>query len=121
IALKRYEQAIDTFKYLLKISNRHQLAVNGLIWAYCSNENFEEAKALMQELKERSSNEYIAGTQLGLSAAWLGDADTAFDYLEKAYEERDIIYDIKYAPYVPALLRNDPRFQKLLDRIGFPK
>ena len=41
----------------MKISNRHQHAVNSLIWAYCSNGNFEEAKALMNELeKDRLEN-----------------------------------------------------------------
>ncbi len=122
IALKRYEEAIDTLKYLMSISNRHQHAVNSLIWAYCSNGNFEEAKKLMNELKKRSSAEYIAGTYTGISAAFLEDLDTAFDYFEKAYEDHDpILTQLKYSPAVPASLRNDPRFQNLLDRIGFPK
>lgn len=47
---------------------------------------------------------------------------TAFHYLEKAYNDRDPqLAQIKYAPYVPASLRNDARFQNLLDRIGFPE
>lgn len=122
IALKRYEEAIDTLSYLMKISNRHQHALTALIWAYCSNGNFKEAQALMNELKERSGTEYIGCTYFGLSAACLGDMDTAFEYLEKAYIDRDpILISIKYSPYVPVLLRNDPRFQNLLDRIGFPK
>ncbi len=71
IALERYEEAVDTFKYLLRISNRHQHALNGLIWAYCSNENFEDARELMNELEKRSVEEYIAGTHFGLAAAYL--------------------------------------------------
>ena len=122
IALKRYEEAIDTFKYLMKISNRHQHALTPLIWAYCGNGNPEEGRALMNELETRSVTEYIAGTYFGLSAAYLGDLDTAFDYLEKAYNDYDpILIQLKYSPFVPALLKNDKRFQNLLDRIGFPK
>ncbi len=122
ISLKRYDEAIDTFKHLIKISNRHQHAINSLIWAYCSNGNFEEAETLMNELEKRSKTEYIAGTYFGLSVAWLGDIDTALNYLENAYNDHDpILITLKYAPYVPALLRNDPRFQKLLDRISFPE
>lgn len=76
----------------------------------------------MNELKERSTTEYIAGTYTGLSAAYLGEIDDAFAYLEKAYDDNDaILIQIKYAPYVPVPLRNDPRFQNLLDKIGFPK
>jgi TolB-like protein/class 3 adenylate cyclase/Tfp pilus assembly protein PilF len=122
LALKRYEEAIDTFRYLIKISNRHQHALTGLIWAYCSNGNIKEAKELMYELEERSVKEYIAGTYFGLSSAYLGDLDKAFDYLERAYDDRDpILVQLKFSPAVPATLRNDPRFQNLLDRVGFPK
>jgi adenylate cyclase len=122
MALKRYEEAIDTFMYLMKISNRHQHALNGLIWAYASNGNVEEARELMTELEKRSVTEYIAGTHFGLSAAYLGDLDTALKYLEKAFDDRDFtLITLKYLPCVPASLRNDPRFQNLLDRIGFPK
>ena len=122
IALKRYEEAIDTLNYLMSISNRHQHALNSLIWAYCANGNGREARVLMNELKERSRSEYIAGTHAGLSAAWLGDTDIAFDYLENAFNDRDhILITLKYSPYVPASLRNDARFQNLLDRIGFPE
>lgn len=121
-ALKRYDEAIDVFEYLIKISNRHQHAVNSLIWAYCGGGQFEEAKELMNELKKRSAKEYIAGTYFGISAAWVGDIDEAFNYLENGYNNYDpTIITIKYAPYVPPLLKNDPRFEYLLDRIGFPK
>jgi len=75
----------------------------------------------MDELKKRSATEYIGCTYFGLSAAWLGDVDTAIEYLEKAYNDLDpILISVKYSPYVPVLLRNDPRFQSLLDKIGFP-
>ncbi|MFN2439390.1 MAG: hypothetical protein ABR503_09345 [Chitinophagaceae bacterium] len=76
----------------------------------------------MEELKRRSATEYIGCTYFGLSAAWLGDVDTAFEYLEKAYIDCDpILTSVKYSPYVPVQVKNDQRFQNLLDRIGFPK
>ncbi|MBA2762357.1 MAG: tetratricopeptide repeat protein, partial [Segetibacter sp.] len=122
IALKRYEEAIDTFNYLMKISNRHQHALTALIWAYCSNGNLEDACALMDELKKRSATEYIGCTYFGLSAAWLGDVNTAFEYLEKAYNDLDpILISVKYAPYVPAFLRQDSRFKSLIKRINYPE
>ncbi len=119
--LQRYNEAIATFQDLLNNSNRHQHAVNGLIWAYCSNKNFEEAEKLKNELEARSATEHIGQTYFGLSAAYLGDLDTAFYSLEKAYHDLDAhILTIKRAPYVTASLRNDPRFKNLLERIGFP-
>jgi adenylate cyclase len=121
IALKRYDKAIDTLKYLCKMSDGHQHAITALIWAYSSNGNIEEAEILLNELKERSVTEYIAGAYLGLSAAYMGDLDTAFNYLEKALDDYDLqLSAMKYAPIVPPLLKNDARFQNLIDKIGFP-
>jgi len=122
IALNRNEEAIETFENLAKISGKHQHSITGLIWAHCNNKNFEEARKLMDELKRRSETEYITPTYLGIAAAWLGDLDAAFQLLQKAYDDPDPnITQLKYAPYGPAALRNDPRFKNLLDRIGFPK
>lgn len=122
MALNQYENAINILKHLIIISNRNQHAVNNLIWAYCGNKQFEEAKVLFNELKERSNTEYIAGVNVGLSAGMLGDIDGAFDYLEMALNDRDPQLNIlKYSPNVPASIKNDPRFENLLNRIGFPK
>jgi len=121
IALKRYMEAIDIFTSLIKKSNRHQHAINSLIWAYCSNGNIEAARELMNELEERSVTEYIGATHFALSAAYLGDIDLSFNYFEKAYNDRDpILVTLKYLPYVPDVLRNHIRFKNLLERIGFP-
>jgi tetratricopeptide (TPR) repeat protein len=121
LVLQRYDEALATFQYLINLSNRHQHAINGMIWTYSSSGNLEEAGTLMDELIKRSATEYIGCTYFGLSAAWLGDVKTAIEYLEKAYNDLDpMLISIKYSPYVPVLLRNDPRFQNLLDRIGFP-
>lgn len=117
--LQHYEEAVQTLSNLIRISNRHQHAVSCLIWVYCSMGNFKEAQALMEELERRANTEYIAGTHLGLSAAWLGDLEKALTYLEGAYQDHDpTLITIKMDPNVPASLRNAPQFKNLLDRIG---
>ena len=79
---------------------------------------------MKNELEIRSATENLgsANFDFGVSAAYLGDLDTAFDALEKSYNDLDPhILTIKRAPYVPALLRNDSRFKHLLYRMGFPE
>ena len=51
----------------------------------------------------------------------LGDKDQAFQWLEKAFEERDTAWFpmIKVSPMSDPL-RSDPRFQDLLRRLNFP-
>ncbi len=53
--------------------------------------------------------------------AALGEADAAFEWLEKAYERRELTFT--WIRVVPSLdpIRSDPRFQDLLRRIGFPE
>ncbi|HET9276592.1 MAG TPA: adenylate/guanylate cyclase domain-containing protein [Flavitalea sp.] len=123
IVLHRYDEAIETFQYLVNLSNRHPQAINGLIWAYSANGNVEKARELSSELARNSVANSIESAffDFGLSAAYLGDLDAAFAALEKAYDDLDPhILTARRAPYVPPFLRNDPRFQDLLDRIGFP-
>ncbi|MEO8569456.1 MAG: adenylate/guanylate cyclase domain-containing protein, partial [Ginsengibacter sp.] len=62
MALKQYDKAIASCKIAMDISNRHHFALNGLIWNYCLIGNFDEAKALMDEIIERSKKEYTSYT-----------------------------------------------------------
>jgi hypothetical protein len=54
--------------------------------------------------------------------AGLGDKNRAFEFLEKAYQERspDVPYFIKADLRIDSL-RTDPRFQDLLRRMGLPQ
>ncbi len=120
--LQRYEEAIVAYEYSMKISNRHQFPLSGLIYTYWKMGNQDKVYELMNELKEKSLKEFVASVFIAMSVAHLDNLDEAFEYLEKAYNERDpLILTLQYGPWVPEALKNDPRFQKLLNRIGFTK
>lgn len=119
--LKQFEEAIFSYETAMKLSNRHHFTVSGLIWTHCMAGSFDKARELMNELKERSVKEYIAKTVMGMSAAYLGDIDAAFDYLETAINDREpVLLLLKYDRLVPPALRDDYRFKSILNRIGFP-
>ena len=124
LVLERFDEAISAFQNLVTFSNGHLQAINGLIWAYCCKGNLEEARKLYRELEIKSGADNVASAffDYGLSAAYLGNLDASFAALEKSYDDLDPhILTIKRAPYVPASLRNDRRFQIIIDRIGFPE
>ena len=57
---------------------------------------------------------------LALIYAALGEMDKAFAELEKAFAERDYLLPrIKVEPFLDPL-RDDPRFQDLMKRMGLP-
>jgi adenylate cyclase len=122
LGLKQYKEAIQTFEHLMQISNRHHFAHNALIIAYAASWKFSKARELLAELKERSKKEYITFTAIAFSSGCLNELDEAFAYFEKAYLDHDpILLSIKYESWVPDAIRDDERFDDLLEKIGFPE
>ena len=81
---------------------------------YAETGKMEEVNILMQELKQRSANEFIDAVYMAIAAAHSGNMDEAFEYLDAAIIERDpMLITLKYMKYSTPL-RNDPRFKKLV-------
>ena len=76
-----------------------------------------EAQKLIAELEERAKNEYVPPLEFAIAHVGLGNRDKAFEYLEKAYEERfaNLIY-LTVEPLFGSL-RSDPRFDHLAQRL----
>ncbi len=73
-------------------------------------------------METRSKTEFIGGAYYGISLAYFGKLDAAFEYLNKACNDLDtMLLTFKYSPYVPNVLRKDARFENILARVGFPK
>ena len=88
-----------------------------LAHAYALTGRAIEARRMLRELQQKPNSDsawfYIAGAY-----AALGDKDRAFDWLQKAYAERDFaLATIAVNPWMDPL-RSDLRFQDLLRRLG---
>jgi serine/threonine protein kinase/tetratricopeptide (TPR) repeat protein len=79
-----------------------------------------EAEQALAELKSLSKRRYVSAFPLVWVYVGLGDRDRAFEWLEKAYEERAgrIVYVYGEPAFNP--LRSDPRFRDLLRRLNLP-
>jgi TolB-like protein/DNA-binding winged helix-turn-helix (wHTH) protein/Flp pilus assembly protein TadD len=78
-----------------------------------------QARDLLGALEMASRHRYVPPYALALVHAGLGDADAAFEWLDRAYAARDVhlmflTADVKWDRY-----RTDPRFADLLARCGF--
>lgn len=80
--------------------------------------NVERARQILDEMRERSTREFISPYHLAYVYAGLGEADAAIDCLEQAFERRSgAIHGIK-GSFLFRNLRDHPRFESLLRRMN---
>jgi len=74
-----------------------------------------------RSILEKDKNAYLPVFRIAEVYARLGDKDKAFEYLNKAYDQREPqIAELKIR--LPLnFLRDDPRFKELVRRVGFPE
>jgi TolB-like protein/Tfp pilus assembly protein PilF len=80
-----------------------------------------KAKDLLKKYKNKSENEYVTPMNFVFIYIGLGEFDLAFEYLEKAYEERTGYLTLLNVDPVFDSLRSDPKFESLLERVGLIK
>ncbi len=75
----------------------------------------------LQMLQAESQREYVAPLEFAELYTRLGDKDSAFDWLERAYKERSSWLNFVNTNPLYDSLRSDPRYADLLRRIGLPQ
>jgi TolB-like protein/Tfp pilus assembly protein PilF len=113
----RYKDGIAEFEKGLVISPGNTLALTNLAYAYAVTSRRTEAQKTLDQLNALSKERYVPAFYIARIYAGLGEKDKAFEWLEKAYEERSITGEIRVTElYDP--LRSDPRFADLLRRMN---
>jgi TolB-like protein/cytochrome c-type biogenesis protein CcmH/NrfG len=109
-------QALPTFG---KIRDARWLALCGVAMAQHGLGHRTESQAALDDLKVGFSA--TAAYQVAEVYAWRGEKDLAFEWLDRAYAERDPgVTLLKLDPIVDSL-RNDPRFAVLLHKLRLPE
>ncbi len=81
----------------------------------------EKANEKLAELDNLSKSVYVSKFYLAPIYAAMGNTDKAFEQLELAYKERDAnLIDLKTDAKF-SLLRSDPRYEMMLEKIGLRK
>ncbi len=116
----KYRKAIPELQKAREISGGAKFALAALGHAYALAGRKREAQELLDQLNEQSKHGYVGAYNIALIHLGLGENDRAFEWLDKAYEERSNW--LSYVKVEPRLdpLRSDPRFNELVRRIGFP-
>ena len=113
----QFQQALAEYKKARLIDNGPWVLA-GLGHAYAALGNEDEACAMIQELEAFSKQYYVSPYCLALIYAGLKDKDRAFEWLEKAYEQRDQwLAWLRVYPILDSL-RSDIRFTDLMRRVN---
>ena len=114
----KYQDAVFEYEEAIRLSGGGTVPTALLAHAHALSGNHAEANRILESLKERHRQEYVPSFNIALIYVGLGQIDAAFEWLEKAFEERSSwLVSLKIEPMLDAL-RPDPRFDELLRRIG---
>jgi serine/threonine protein kinase/tetratricopeptide (TPR) repeat protein len=120
-ATGKYEGAVKCYLLAIELGGMSKDPEADLASCYALMGKREEARKILDNLIEHSKGNFVSGVDLAFICAALGEKDQAFDWLEKAFRERDpYLLNIKYY-YRFDSLRSDPRYADLLRRIGLEK
>jgi tetratricopeptide (TPR) repeat protein len=118
----RRRRPLWRIRRLVELSQGDSDTVAALAHAYAATGRKAEAQKILREWLRQSESTYVSPYMIATVYAGLGGKDKAFEYLEKAYQERcpDLTYFLRADLRVDSL-RSDPRFQDLMRRMNFPK
>jgi TolB-like protein/DNA-binding winged helix-turn-helix (wHTH) protein/Tfp pilus assembly protein PilF len=112
-----YEQGMAEFDKGMAISPVNLVALTGVGYGYAVTGRRAEAQKVLDKLNELSKHEYVSPVWRAKIYAGLEEKDRAFEWLEKAYEDRSIV-SVGFMKPNPMFdpLRSDPRYADLLRR-----
>jgi len=79
----------------------------------------DKAEKVLDEMLDPPSGRYVFAAQIAVIYAGLGDLDSAFEYLNKAVDQKETIPFNSLIRDLPGV-EEDPRFKELLRRVGIP-
>ena len=113
-----YREAIDSYQESIRLGNKAPGIQTYLGEAYAKTGEWKKAQTILQH--SETSGEYVSPGELTVLYTALDEREKAFASLEKAYAAHDLQLQFLKVESGFDPLRDDPRFQDLLRRVGFP-
>jgi eukaryotic-like serine/threonine-protein kinase len=114
------DEAIQAIERARKAEPGFTEAVASLGWAAALKGDSKTAHEMLAELDVRAKKHWVEPYYYAVIYAGLGDKDRAFAELDKAYEARSWYMAVMGVDAKLDNLRSDPRYDKLLAKVGLP-
>jgi tetratricopeptide (TPR) repeat protein len=112
-----HTQALGELLKANEASPDNSEALSFLGFAYAAANQREEAIKILDQLRERSKFRHVPPYHFAILYAGLGDKDTAFEWLERAFARHAVdLFTLKVEPMFD-ILRDDGRFADLRRRV----
>jgi TolB-like protein/Tfp pilus assembly protein PilF len=123
---KMYADAIKAFQHLSMASafitsSSHPIPIAALACVYGVSGRKEDAADMIELLEEKSKVEYVSPYWMSVANIGRGDTAAAFDWLEKAWREKDGSMIFINVDPIFDRIRSDARFAALLEKMGLNK
>lgn len=110
------EAIVEVNKALGLDGDTRTIAILG--YAYALAGKHDEARKLLSQLEELSKRKYVPTFFIAIIYVGLGEKDRAFEWLDKAYQERNAnLVNLNVQPIFDPI-RLEPRFGNLLRKVG---
>jgi eukaryotic-like serine/threonine-protein kinase len=119
---RKYREALGEFEKAATLSGNSDYATGYLGYGYAVAGRRRDAGKKIEQLRQLSQQTYVPAFSIAVIYTGLGEKDRAFEWLDKAYEQREgwlgwyFLFDPEFDN-----LRSDPRYGDLLRRMGLPQ
>jgi TolB-like protein/Tfp pilus assembly protein PilF len=115
-----FNSAIPELQKAVELSGGTPLMISALANAYGRSGEKAEAEKLLASLVAQSKHKYVSPYYFAVARLGIGDTEGALDWLEKAFADRS--NGLVFMKVEPALdvLRSQPRFVALQQKLNFP-
>jgi len=113
------QRGIEEMETAERLNSEDSYVLGFLGYGYAVTGRRADALKILQRLDEMEKHRYVSRISRAYIYAGLDDKDKAFEWLEKAYEERsDSLAWFRFDPESKGL-QSDPRFAALMRKVGF--
>jgi len=112
-----FESAVEKIENAVPLGLPYGMTIPALFWGMAGQR--EKAEQVLDKLLNPEPGQYVFAAEVAVVYAGLGDLDSAFEYLNKAVDQKETIPFNSLIRQLPGV-EGDPRFDELLRRVGLP-